>query len=428
MNQRRSIRLSVVLSVQVITAAAFTAAWLQLPAVERVRLRAELSGRRAPAAVDIRNATPVTPTPRYDDPDVVSDEDLARVLHAILPRFPRQQLRPNFVEHALRAWGSRIEFTRNDLMSGPEMVDYLLDTGQYIASWGTESEPILQPREDGGIAVRWASDRSASVHHDHMLASLAEAGVSLDHFVSTPARRTTLREIFLESLRDFRPDERETEWSAMAFAAWLAPQGRSVWFNGDGREISFDQIAARLLRSHKRKGVCLGTHRVYSLMMLVRLDERFPGLISSRTRQAVLDYLTEVRDLIMAAQADDGSWPPNWPDGIQADSRRDPAEPIHRRVIATGHHLEWLAIAPRELHPPREDILRAARWLVDNVRRTPQSDIEEKYTFYSHVGNALALWRRTTPAAFWSRWREAHPDAEQPADEPGPIESGAPEQ
>ena len=63
---------------------------------------------------------------------------------------------------------------------------------------------------------------------------------------------------------------------------------------------------------------------------------------------------------------------------------------MSKRVIATGHHLEWLSIAPIELHPPRGQILKAADWLIANVEKTPQDEIDANYTFYSHVGKP---WR-----------------------------------
>ena len=74
---------------------------------------------------------------------------------------------------------------------------------------------------------------------------------------------------------------------------------------------------------------------------------------------------------------------------------------MYKRIIATGHHLEWLAIAPRELHPPREQILKAADWIIKATIETPDDVIEAQYTFFSHVGSGLALWRGTRPSAFW---------------------------
>ena len=50
------------------------------------------------------------------------------------------------------------------------------------------------------------------------LASPAEAGVTLDSPLFRRSRKTALREVFGESLRDFRPDGQETEWSMLVTA------------------------------------------------------------------------------------------------------------------------------------------------------------------------------------------------------------------
>jgi hypothetical protein len=47
---------------------------------------------------------------------------------------------------------------------------------------------------------------------------------------------------------------------------------------------------------------------------------------------------------------------------------------------------------------------------VQNVAQTPQQEIDQNFTFYSHVGKALALWRKTSPAEFWTRWISQHPE------------------
>ncbi|MEZ6061310.1 MAG: hypothetical protein R3C19_13280 [Planctomycetaceae bacterium] len=415
MSRPNSITVRTALLVQGIFSVAFSAAWLLLPDHRRQVLLADLQQKRATADVELVNVEPVRAMPLYDDATVVSDDELAAVLQKILPRFDRNKLRPNFVEHALRVWGDRIEFSDPALISGPQMRDYLLDSGQYVASWGADSQPILETTDDG-VFVRWGVDSSTSVHHDHMLASLAEAGVSLETPVFTAGRRLTMKNVLSEALRDFRLDERETEWSAMAFGSYLIPQHTATWHNGQGREISFDLIARRLMRNHKRHGVCQGTHRVFSLMMLLRLDKEFGDeILSDEVETETMAFLTDVRDLIIAAQYPNGSWPPNWMDGDEAMSNEDPEEKIYRRVIATGHHLEWLAIAPRELHPPHDRIVAAADWIIANMQQTPQSEIAGNFTYYSHVGNALALWRKTSAPEFWELWRAGHPEAEDAA-------------
>ena len=412
MSMKNRLTLRNLLTLQALFLGAFAVSWLLLPQDQQQRIKAEIQSRRPLADVVLSNREPAIVQPLYDDAHVVSDEHLAGVLQKILPRFGSKKLRPNFVEHALRVWGSQIEFQNPELISGPQMVEYLLNSGQYLTSWGDDADPILEPNEDG-IHIRWGVDSSTSVHHDHMLACLAEAGVSLDRPVFTTSRRLTMQQVLSEALRDFRLDERETEWSVMAFGLYLFPQQTTSWHNSQGRKITLDMLADRLIRTHRRKGVCLGTHRIYSLMAMLRLDDQYgPGLLAKETRERIMDFLRGARDLIIAAQDKDGSWPPNWHDGADAGRLADPDEPIYRRVISTGHHLEWLAIAPQELHPPRESIVRAAEWVIRNTLETPQDVVDSNYTYYSHVGNALALWRKTSVSDFWQQWRSQYPDAE----------------
>lgn len=393
--------------------AAFAASYAMAKPVDRQLLVSELTGRSVAEVVTIPRQTALTIEPLYDDPEVVSDDELALVLAQIVPRFPQKQLKPNYVEHALRTWWLKAKFSDPTVMSGEQMKDYLVDHGRYLASWGEDIDPLLQERSDG-VAVRWGKDLCASVHHDHWLACLTEAGMSLNEPVFTPNRRHhTANDVLQEAIRDFRLDEVETEWSSLAFALWMAPQ--KTWRNRSGRELSFDLMVDRLVRGDRKLGVCAGTHRVYSLMALIRLDDEY-HILTSEGRQTAWTYLENVRDAITASQFPDGHWPSNWPDG--ADALTKPVEEeLFKKVIATGHHLEWLAIAPRELHPPREHILKAARWVIGTTIRQSPADIGQRYTFFSHVGNALALWRKTHPADFWMKWETDHPGwVEQPAD------------
>ena len=56
------------------------------------------------------------------------------------------------------------------------------------------------------------------------------------------------------------------------------------------------------------------------------------------------------------------------------------------------------------------------------VAQTP-AQILERYTFFSHVGNACALWRNTHPADFWRHWQAQHPtDAVSASTEPAKSE------
>ena len=378
------------------------------------QVREELGGPDAFRPPPIDRTTPLAVAPLYDRPDFVSDEELAAVLKQIQPRFPRERLKPNHVEHALRTWGIDATFTDPRALSGKEMTEFLTNHSRYVLSWGNDIKPLIEERGPG-LSIRYGRETGASVHHDHWTAGLTDAGVPLNSPVYGPGRHgATIHNVLNESLRDFRLDERETEWTAMAFGLWLPPERE--WIGGDGRQYSFDLLVERLLRGKRQLGVCSGTHRVYSLMLLVRLDDEF-DILSDAARASADSRLEQVRDEIIASQFDDGRWPSNWPDG--ADAVENPIdEELYKQVIATGHHLEWLAIAPRDLHPRDEVIGKAARWIIDTTLAQTEEEILARYTFFSHVGNALSLWRNTRAADFWREWERTHPDAEEVSAQP----------
>ncbi len=92
-------------------------------------------------------------SPLYNDSTIVSDADLAMVLEKIRPRFSRKKLKPNFIEHALRTWGVQSKFNDPAVMSGEEIRDVLFDHGNYVKSWSTEIDPLLQDQTHG-VSVR----------------------------------------------------------------------------------------------------------------------------------------------------------------------------------------------------------------------------------------------------------------------------------
>ena len=406
---------SALLGVQAIVVMAFVVSYAAGSPDMRRQFQSEVTGTIVSPPIVVPRRFPLTVEPLYDDVEVVSDDELAAVLAKIQPRFwsdedvtkPAAGLKPNYVEHALRTWWIKAKFRDPQVMSGESLKDYLVDHGQWLTAWGnwkrkTAASLILDV--PNGVSIRWGKEEGTSVHHDHWLACLTEAGISIDEPVFTPSSRKTVTDVLREALRDFRLDETEVEWSAMAFGFWIAPQRE--WTTRTGRTLSFDMLAERLMRGHKRFGVCSGTHRIYSLVVLIRLDDEH-HILSPEVRELSLEHLRDVRDLIAVSQFEDGHWPSNWSDG--AESLSKPIDdPLFKKVIATGHHLEWLAIAPKELHPPRETILKAADWVIKTTTDQSDKEIGERYTFFSHVGNALALWRKTHPADFWMKWEQTH--------------------
>jgi hypothetical protein len=335
--------------------------------------------------------------PRHDIREVVSDEQLALVLRKLRPQFRRMNPQINHVDHALRCWGVEVMFADPQCLSGDEMRRLLTDHSAFAAVWGKQTRPLLMVK-DNGIAVRTQQGKASASHVDHTLATLAECGTPLDFPIHAAGAQATLRDLLRRAIDTFDLNQHEYEWTALALALYSS-DGRS-WFSSTGERIDFDRLARRIMRQRYGQGVCYGNHRLYSLTILLRVDDD-QRILSDVGRREVLDHLTEATKILVGNQHADGYWDKNW-HNLKADAKDEDMAlggPLPRRILATGHALEWWAMAPTELHPPRDTLIRAGQWLVREIERMPDKSIADNYTFLCHAGRALALWRGETPAS-----------------------------
>ncbi len=181
--------LFVILVVQCLTVGAFAVAWAMGRPEAKAVVETEILNRDSYQHVSVPREKPLRIEPLYDRPDLVSNDDLIAVLKQVQPRFPRKGLKPNHVEHALRTWGIGAEFRDPAVLSGKEMYEFLTDHGKYINSWGQEIAPLLQDVSTG-VSIRFDRTEGGSIHHDHWLACLTEAGVGLNDPVYSRDART----------------------------------------------------------------------------------------------------------------------------------------------------------------------------------------------------------------------------------------------
>ena len=183
----------------------------------------------------------------------------------------------------------------------------------------------------------------------------------------------------------------------LAYALYAATS--RTWVTYDGQQINFDRLAERVMREPLARGVCAGNHRLHTLVMLLRVDEQ-ETILSAEARGQIIAHLQDATRRLIDHQHRDGYWNRKWPDGPATDVRTDTADgaPIAHRILATGHALEWWALAPPEVQPPREAVVRAGQWLVRTIEDLDEKKTSDYYTFLTHAGRALALWRGGFPA------------------------------
>ncbi len=348
------------------------------------------------------NLEPAKILPVRDVPEVVSDEQLTSVLNRLRPQFRGPEPKINFVDHALRFWGVEAAFGDETSLSGVELRELLTDHRRFRDAWGKKTRSFLLPNTEGDtdyIAFRTKSGLATASHYDHTLAGLAEVGTPLDYPVNTPNGEMPLSAAFDFTRDMFSVNQGEYEWSTMVFLLYM-PHVKS-WFTTEGQEVTWDLLARRLMRQRLARGVCYGNHRLYALAMMLQLDAEY-SLLSEDGRAEVVAYLNDVSNRLAESQSEEGYWDGRWPgeewDGPQPEKVEGPLGLKGDRLLATGHTLEWWAIAPDEVLPSRDVPVKAGQWLVKEIESLSDAEIKQYYTFLSHAGRALALWRGKLPA------------------------------
>jgi len=358
-----------------------------------------------PAAPDVvlpRNE-PVEIRPRHADPRVVTDEQLRQVLARVLP--PAMPVNSNHFVHALRLWGPAAKFEDANVPSGAELRDYFLDDAVFRRFAGDTAPPLVY-RGRRGVEVRGYDDRAtdqttSSYHSDDWLATLAETRTPLDTPLHLRDGQATVAELLTDSLAGFHLERLEYEWTAIAYARYVFPQRE--WRNRFGERLTVDGLVAEIVGHPPDLGPCNGLHRLEALVVLNRADEHYHAL-KPRTKQIVLGYLHSAAMALASAQSPEGYWTRDWPQAAGASQAAQKNPPtLHDKLLVTGHHLEWLALAPDEVQPPRECVVRAAQWLARTLIEMDDKELALAYGPYSHAARALCLWRGMEA---WEEWQK----------------------
>ena len=349
-------------------------------------------------------AHPLVIGPRFNLPTVVTDEQLFHVLERLKP--PRNPVNTNRLLHALRLWGPHAQFDDSEMMSGPAMQRYFLDAAEFGRLAGVDTPPLYEiDTENGNVRVRdWSPGSphrtTSSYHLNDILATLAETGTPLDTPLVTVDGTTDIKNLARTAMRRLHLEQHEYEWSVISYARYVYPE--SGWKNQYGERVLVDELVRELIVAPPHYGACNGLHRLEAMVVLCAADDQVTSArrtLAVRSRQKMRDYMGEVIRLLGAAQSDQGYWTRQWPRGKSA--REDKSASLADKILVTGHQLEWLALVPRDLEPPRNMVVNAGQWLVRAVQEVDNETLLKNYGPFTHAGRALCLWRSKDPYQAW---------------------------
>lgn len=364
-----------------------------------------LHGHHTPFRVAERPAV-VRPHPI---PGLVTEGEVRSILVDVRPYVDRSALLGRvpiaILVHSLRLWGRDAEFPRwpegihvsRSALSGEEMCRTLLDHEYFTRNCGMRA-PALLVQSTLGVRVLASSDGSfvaeeMMTHFAKLTQVMGEVGMPASAEVRTSDGYVgTLREVIQDdAARLVTGVEFEFATSGLSLYA----TGKAPWTNRFGQQYTFDRMADQLLGSRPGTTVCGGAHVPYALAVLLRVDQE-KDLLTEATRVRIRKHFRMLSSALERCQAPDGSWPWRWPAYCERGS--DPGgdeeeDRLRLTMTATGHHLEWIAIAPDDCRPSRQAIGKAVRY---TVRTWPEFMGELKddwhlYTVASHAARALWL-------------------------------------
>jgi hypothetical protein len=299
--------------------------------------------------------------------------------------------------HILRVFGpdAMVRVGGGTLRAGA--LDLILDSRRNRDFF--HGNPTLIDTRDGVRCRTYDRDQGAKqaerqAHDGQLLAVLAELGIPLHRPLSTSGGSWTVGRLLDDMLANFDLKAREIEWVALAIALYLPP--RSGWTDKFGRSYTFGDLVNELMsRTLNSERACAGTHLLYSLAVILRADEEAP-VLTAPVRAALRSYLEEKRSLALRTQAQDGTWDVRWYEGQGDEAALGPStDRADRKVLATGHQIEWMLLLPTEMLPSRDCILRAANWLHAKLLSEVQPVVVDHYCPYSHAGRVLLILSRS---------------------------------
>lgn len=249
------------------------------------------------------------------------------------------------------------------ITSGEDALKALTDEETAIRLFG--KSPFL--KTESGIHYALFDDSSVGVevgeaHRDQCLAVFAALGLP----ASTPIRLKTgtnsIADLIFDSLASFSLDQKELEWSAMAFAKYVPPQ--TAWTNRAGTRISFSTLVQKLLQVDLNSEKCAGTHVLEALIRIHAADRRDPFL-DVGTRDRLNTHLKSTIAEIVRKQRADGSWGRSWCAAV--DENSEVMSPFQISFLVTGHLAEILNELNPDLRPAPAVYERAAGWITNSI-------------------------------------------------------------
>jgi hypothetical protein len=261
-------------------------------------------------------------------------------------------------------------------------VDYLL-AGGTMRGWNLEPGDMLGERR----GLRAVLDRGSKIgqgHYDQWLGYLAGCKLPIDQPIVVSGTQFTLADLLAQVEWDVpRNLDQEYSWTLMGLSTYHPSDYK--WTASDGKEWNIARLVEIESGHDLNASACGGAHRLCGLTLAYTRHVAQGGTIEGAWKLAedkIQDSLKKVREF----QNSDGSLSSNYLErpGRSAD--------LAENLGATGHLLEFVALAVPDSELRADWIQRAALFLCDVIERTKEYPLECGALY--HASSGLVIYRQ----------------------------------
>ena len=319
-------------------------------------------------------------------PTLPSDDQLRARIDAVLSHTEQQRalsLEDNAawqILHAVLAFGRRF-----DVDHGREQVnalDWVLDGGA-MRGWSMKPTEI-------GLRAELEPGKLGQGHEDQWLAVISQCGLTHKQPIVVGERTFQIYDLLKQSMYDTY-EGKECSWSLIGLSRYLVPVDQE-WQARDGETWSVERMIGMEAgdegqwEQHINDAACGETHRLIGMTMaLERYREQYPDNELSGGWQAAQQRIQWAIRAARQHQLSNGAFSLNY---FQRSSN---SPDLAEHLGATGHTLEFLALALDEEQLREPWVTRAANYLCGLFEKTQQIDLECGALY--HAAHGLVLYR-----------------------------------
>lgn len=238
-----------------------------------------------------------------------------------------------------------------------------------------------------GLDVTMGPTYVGQGHQDQFIAEMAQWGIPRDYRFSVEGRDYTYLDFLQQSKARARTDKaanQELSWAIVVIPQYFGPD--HAWTNAFGEKLTVEDLLRYEVDASVETAACGGTHRLFGITWAFHIHLLHGGKLEGIWSE-VPEKIKHHRDLARKYQNRDGSLSTNF--FKEPGNSTDP----QARIYATGHMLEWLALALSDediRQPWVQDTANALALMILEIEASPM----EGGALYHAVHGLLLYYAR----------------------------------